>query len=466
MQEAASRWAEEIFGRTSLGDPRRARRLVAMAASVARAPGGTVTSTMRSAAEKEGAFRFLESTKNSPDAIAEAMCESAALACAGEHLVFVAVDQTEVYYGNREAVRGEGRYYERGNRKHRGAQLMNALAVDERGVPIGLVDQRWWLRSRRELPYKHSRKDDPRPPEQRESWRWVECIEESARRLREQSPRTDPWFVMDRAGDFHGTLVRAMELGVRFTIRSSHNRTIAGRGKPQQLWPTLARRPVLGEVEVRLPRGSKRQSSRARFELRVVTTNVRTRRVPGPQVWGELSCLRVREISPVPRGQKRIEWKLLTNAPVANLEDARLVLRSYTLRWRVEEFHKTWKSGSCNIESSQLRSFDALKRWGTILSAVAVRVERLKLLSREQPELDAQSEFTRAELDAAILLSQTKDFAQGDDVDLGTAVRLVALVGGYMGRTRDGPPGSITIKRGLERVAPAAMVLEATRTSG
>ncbi|MCH9683647.1 MAG: hypothetical protein K0V04_19570 [Deltaproteobacteria bacterium] len=49
---------------------------------------------------------------------------------------------------------------------------------------------------------------------------------------------------------------------------------------------------------------------------------------------------------------------------------------------------------------------------------------------------------------------------------LAEAVRLVALIGGYMGRKRDGPPGSITIRRGLDRVVPAATAIEVLRTSG
>ncbi|MCH9686714.1 MAG: transposase, partial [Deltaproteobacteria bacterium] len=52
---AAERWAFHTFARARLGDPRRVRRLVGMAAAVARCPGGTVTVTQPTAAAKEGA---------------------------------------------------------------------------------------------------------------------------------------------------------------------------------------------------------------------------------------------------------------------------------------------------------------------------------------------------------------------------------------------------------------------------
>jgi hypothetical protein len=162
-------------------------------------------------------------------------------------------------------------------------------------------------------------------------------------------------------------------------------------------------------------------------------------------------------------GQKRIEWTLLTTHPVESFEAAKEVVQSYMYRWRIEEFHKTWKSGGCDIEASQLRSFDAFRRWGTVLAAVATRAERLRLLSREAPEIDAETEFTRDELDAAILITESKIYTVGAKLTLGQAVRMIAIYGGYMGRKSDGPPGAITIRRGLERIVPAAKAIAALR---
>ena len=179
-----------------------------------------------------------------------------------------------------------------------------------------------------------------------------------------------------------------------------------------------------------------------------------------------MSCVRIREISHVPRGHKRIEWSLYSTYRVTTFSDAVKVARSYAYRWSIEEFHKTWKTGAWEIESSQLRSYEALHRWGVLLATVAARVERLKKLSREQPNIDALTEFSRHELDAAIVLSQTKTVKVGEDITLNQAVRLVAMVGGYTGRKRDGPPGSITIRRGLNQVIPAAIVLAAQSSSG
>lgn len=457
----ADEWAVETFSRAPLGDPRRVSRLVAMAAAVAKSPGGTVTGSMATSAEKEGAFRFLESTKIDTDAVAEAVFETTALKSHDFGFVFVAVDQTDLTFTDRGGERGLGPVTDRSSETLRGMQVMNAMALDPAGTPIGMLDQQFWCRPEKKVTPKRGK--DRRPPEARESWQWVISCNACVQRLARCAPETRPWFLVDRGADFHGFLTAATSQGALFTARSSYDRVIEHKGKRRMLWHTLRRQKVRARVELQVPRGPGRTRRKATLELRSISARVRISANPYPEVWADMWCVQAREVSHVPRGEERIEWKLLTTFPIKKAEHVLTVLRSYTRRWRIEEFHKTWKTGACRVEESQLRSFDALRRWSTILAAVAARIERLKLLSREQPDLDARKEFSREELDAAILLTKTKKFDPGSQLTLRDAVRLVAQVGGYMNRNGDGPPGSITIRRGLERVTPAAAVLAATK---
>jgi hypothetical protein len=96
-----------------------------------------------------------------------------------------------------------------------------------------------------------------------------------------------------------------------------------------------------------------------------------------------LYVVRLREVNAAADG---LEWLLYTNAPVFSNEHAARIVDSYRTRWRIEEFHRTWKRGECNVEDAQLRSVDAVIKWATILAAVATRIERLKYLSRREPE--------------------------------------------------------------------------------
>ena len=52
-------WAEEEFGEADLGDLRRTKRAVELAAAMAECPGGRVTTVLRAPAAQEAAFRLL-----------------------------------------------------------------------------------------------------------------------------------------------------------------------------------------------------------------------------------------------------------------------------------------------------------------------------------------------------------------------------------------------------------------------
>lgn len=431
-----------------------------MAAAAAERPGGTITSVMRTSAEKEGAFRWLESERVDDQEVTEAMGRAAAARCTERSLVYVAVDQSNLTFVDRLNVRGLGPENSKASKVFRSTQVMNALVLDKHGVPLAMLDQQWWLRAEEKSP---EWKQDKRPAEQRESYAWIRTVQASARRLSEIAPTCRAWYLCDRGGDYSVFLEMALNQSLLFTIRAAHSRVVTDeRGRKRHLFSRLRRQPVIGTFTVAIPRGPKRSARCARCEVRILpATPVRFGRRSR-----DLSVVSVREVGYVPRGQDRIEWRLLTSFLVTDWASAITVVRGYTYRWRVEEVHRTWKSGGCNVERSQLRSYSALRRWATILIAVATRVERLKRLSRQTPDADALTEVSRAEIDLAIAITEDKRWQQGDRISLNEAVRLIAMVGGYMGRRGDGPPGSITIGRGLERLAPAVKALDNLKRSG
>jgi hypothetical protein len=147
------------------------------------------------------------------------------------------------------------------------------------------------------------------------------------------------------------------------------------------------------------------------------------------------------------------------------IQDMKAVVAGYTQRWRIEDFHRAWKGGLCNVESSQLRAGEHVMKWATVLAAVAIRAERIKHLSREQPHVPASTELSLREVEALILLKRRykkQNEEIGDEVpDLQTATRWIAELGGYTGKASGGPPGATTIARGLAQLHVAAETLEA-----
>jgi len=133
----------------------------------------------------------------------------------------------------------------------------------------------------------------------------------------------------------------------------------------------------------------------------------------------------------------------MTNHPIDSLEEVCLVVYGYSQRWRIEEFHRTWKQGGCDVESTQLHSSDHVQRWAIILAAVAMRIERLKYLSRNHLDLPATEELSSDEIKALLLLKRrqkkkTEHIPDGIPT-IGQATRWIADIGGYTGKSSGGP---------------------------
>src|SRR5450631_2074321 len=94
MDDAARSWAEEVFGQADLGDSRRTRRLVHIAAEAAARPGGRVLEVCCTGASRQGAYDFLSNTSIAPADVQAAVTRAAALECESEELCFVVVDGT------------------------------------------------------------------------------------------------------------------------------------------------------------------------------------------------------------------------------------------------------------------------------------------------------------------------------------------------------------------------------------
>jgi len=91
-------------------------------------------------------------------------------------------------------------------------------------------------------------------------------------------------------------------------------------------------------------------------------------------------------------------------------------------------------------------------------------IERLKHLHRTEPTADAASEFTKWELEATLLMKR-KYLKKGEPLpgprpSIGQIVLWLSEFGGYTGKSSGGPPGSITIRRGLDFIAPVALALQ------
>jgi len=256
--------------------------------------------------------------------------------------------------------------------------------------------------------------------------------------------------VGDREADiyelFHAA--RREENGPWLLIRAQRDR-LRTEGQ-EHLWPWMAQQPVTGLQEVQVPRRHTQPARVARMAVRFARVTLRAPH--GKKELGELTLWAVlaQEVEE-PRGVKPLRWMLLTTCAVNSFDSACEKLRWYTLRWGIEVFHRTLKSG-CRIEQRQLGSAERLEACLAIDLVVAWRIFHLTKLGRETPDVPCTVYFEEAAW-KALMAYVTKDpVPPAQPPSLREAMRLVAGLGGFLGRRGDGNPGTQTLWLGLQRL--------------
>jgi len=452
-------WAFEEFGDATLGNKRRSDRLVQVAKQVAATPDGRVTSVFADPADREAAFRFVENSQVDPQSIASASHRACVRRAAFYPFVYVPIDGTSLNIVDWQRTKGLGII---GSRRvgATGLKVMSAIGVAADGTPLGLCGQKYWTRRGR---VRRRGRKDMRKLKSKETQHWLDVMDRVGKVFDEHGSGTVPWFQLDRGGDAWPVLLMAQERDLCVTIRAAKNRRLWGdaRNPRKYLWEELGRSPVRGYQHLRVSAAPNRQERVAKIATRFaeVTLDLHDAKDRNRKP-GRFYAVMAREEGTAPGGERPIEWLLLTTRQIRDVADARAVIDGYAQRWVIEEFHRTWKSGACNVETTQLRACDHILRWATILAAVATRIQRLTKLARTEPELPATVELSRAEIDAIIITKKKSKYRQGETPTIAEAVTWVAEIGGYTGKSSGGPPGATVISRGLNRIQLLAEYLE------
>lgn len=456
-----TKWSMQEFGGAQLGDQRRTNRLVAMGARMAAEPAGTVTAVFSDSAEREAAFRFVENDEVEGADVTRSATRAAAERARGEPFVFAPVDGTSLNMPDLDGRRRLGRVGTRKTKAH-GLQVMTGIGISPDGMPLGILGQVYWTRERTGPRKKDSR--NKRRVEDKETKHWLAVMNQAQEAMQAEAPGTRLWFQEDRGADAWPVLQTVEEGKHWITVRASWDRRVVTSDEQQRyLWETMETAELRGAytIEVLASSDGKRSARTARLVVRAAEVTLDLVAKPSKRhlptrIWAVWVC----EHGSTPEGEAPIEWMLLTNHPVLDFSDAQLVIRGYSQRWRIEQFHRAWKSGACQVEDTQLGDRDHIIIWATILASVAMRIVRLTYFARNRPDASAEVELTRNEIDAAILVSETKKFQRGAKLTIAQAVQLIAQCGGYIGKSSGGPPGALVLARGLARIQTVAKVLE------
>jgi hypothetical protein len=456
MALEVSDWAQQQFGTCDLGDQRRTKRMVHLAAQAAAKPDASTPRQTESWADCKAAYRLFAQEEVTFEAVIAPHCAQTRAVGPGTWLVIN--DTTEINFGYDRQLTGVGRV---GALQARGFYLHSALLVDaHRAELIGLAAQDLYVRPLKKVPRISS-----------------------ARRKKKRTRETDVWgrvidrvgippagarfiHVCDRGADNFEIYCHLRQQRAEWVIRAAQLRrqVLDAEQNEQSLEQLLREQPCLGTYQLSVTGNHGQPARTALLEVRCVPLTmprpktgvsryVRDSGIDQIEMW----AVEVREVQP-PRGVTALHWVLLTSEKVRSFGDAWRVVEWYERRPLIEEFHKCLKTG-CGVEDRLYQSGERLAPVIGLLSVLAVRLLYLKTIARDQPDQVAARVVPKDWLQMLpLLLKRPRPIKTVRDF-----IRSLASLGGFLGRKSDGEPGWQTLWRGLETLLTSLRAAQALR---
>ena len=444
-------WAEEEFGTVRLFDNRLKQRLYTIAQDFYNAPNANIPEACGSQAGTKGAYRFFQNRKVSMDIVLDAHCEATIERIRQHRIVLAPQDTSTLNYTAHPMTEGLGPINTSEDRSI-GLLLHDTLAFTEDGTPLGILDAQCWARDPKDR-HKRERRYEL-PIEQKESAKWLRSFQKVTE-IQRLCPETRLISIGDRESDIYELFDAASKQlhapGLLVRSEKSRNR------KTDQgfLWDVMAQKEMAGSLKIHVPRSGSRKARDAWVDIRFAKVRLKRPKrnstsMPAIDIWAVYVLERPGQV-PV---KSPIEWMLLTTVAVDSFADAQKRVEWYSGRWGIEVYHRTLKSG-CRIKDRQLGTADRLETCLGVDMVVAWRIYHLTMLGREVPDAPCTVFFKDVEWKALCCYVAKTPVAPESPPSLREAINMVGSMGGHLGRRSDGPPGTQTLWRGLQRLETA-----------
>lgn len=353
----------------------------------------------------------------------------------GEYIL-VAQDTTYYNYSGHQAMAGLGRI----QGKVKGIIQHNLLAVSESGIPLGVLGQEYWSR------------ESSRNYQGRESEKWFRGLATVNRELGETDKKVV--LIQDREADiyayFQATRAASVELIVR--VHEPRKLEIVESGGIYKLAEMGGKLAEAGEKRVTIFRKGK--EVRLVLSLRAGKVNVlggKNNQLEKPKTEG-LSLVTAEEKEAYDRTGKsvfdpeeRAIWYLLTSLPIENPAEIERVTTFYALRWRIERFHYTLKSGALEVEKLQFDDLETTINGLAFYSIVAWQILAIVYLTRAEQDQAARVCFEEKEI--AILEVMSRKAIK----TVKEATLALVKLAGFATSKRQPMPGIKVLAQSLER---------------
>lgn len=427
-----------------MGDTRLNERAKKLVDSLSREPLQSVANATEAWSETIAAYRFFNNNKVSFDSIMTGHKEAALNRIKKEPVVLVPQDTTFLNFATDDKSKNMGTL----RTKNTNQQLLHtSIAITPNRVNLGVVNGSMWQRDENSTGSSRATKKIT----DKESHRWIDHYQ-SACEIQQASPDTTVVSIADREGDIHEWFQYAQSVALdsraAYIVRAKANRTLLLDSDERiPLWDYMNNLKTLGKYSANVPKRNGEPDREA--ELDVFSSEVTLAGKGKKRRPLSLYVVYVKETHP-PEGKRPIEWMLLTDLPVDGYKQAKVIVEWYRCRWEIETYFRVMK-GSCNVEKNRLRTEPRMLNCIAIYMIISWRLHTLTMLTRHEPERPCTDGFSDREW--KVLWRVRKKAEPPKEVPpLREITRMLAGLGGFLGRKSDGEPGVKTIWQGYSKL--------------
>lgn len=439
-----SGWIRAEFRSADFGDKRLTDRLVKVGDELGSSPAESIPAACEDWASTKATYRFCDNDNVDPTEIRSAHKQTQRSRVSQLDELLIVSDTTELVFPRHPSKEGLGNI---GNSEMdlEGVKVHSTIGIHPQTHRMtGVIDQQTLIEDQQaDEKYDANGKGKPIQLDS-EQEKWTRGDRQARDWLADD---VRPLFIHDRGADsfaFYTEVVEEME-NAGFIVRANQNRRIwTDSGESGKLFDWSSDLAEQGRKTIEIHQGGGREARTAELSIATGTCALRApRNNPNQDGSVEVNVIRVDEID---EREDPIQWVLLTTESVEEFDEALTVIDYYSLRWRIEDWHKVLKTG-CELEERQLQTWERMEVLLSLYSVIAWKVLELRELARGESSPAAEVLLNEAE--RTIL---EKKFPELSDQDGKAYAVSVAKLGGYLDRGSDPPPGWQTMWKGLQKL--------------
>ena len=424
------RIAKEDWGNVNFGDKRLNDRATLIGEGFLKNPFVSPPKMMKSFKATKAFYRFMDSDKVSHEKLISTHVKKSQDNLSKHKIILAIQDSTTISLNRNYKIEGLYTVGGRKNNKAEGIIVHNTISVipyEGYGIIDGLLHQ-----------IIHKRKPkDKRNQDNNDSVLWTKSIES----IDEKPSDTTVIDVMDRGGDILEVMNCSLKQNHEFIIRAKHNRCLNGK-RGDHLFDLAKRLPVAGQtfLDVQGNKGRKKRTAKLNVSFSKITLPLTENKKNINPI--NCSIIRVFETD-CPDDQEPLEWFILTSLDVRTFDDVLEIVKYYSFRWIIEEYHKCMKTGF-RLEKTQLKKLQRIENLLGFIAVSSVKLLQLRDIVTHNSEADAKEYVEKEDINIVRAYYKVRE----KEMTIDKFLRFIAQMGGFLNRKSDGRPGWQTLWEG------------------